>query len=81
MRPKAISVVPQQDYHLLVTFDNNEERLFDVKPYFDFKPFAELKNTTLFRTVKISGLSVKWLHGQDVCPDDLYYNSVPKTIY
>ena len=76
-RPRAIKVNPQPDYCLLVTFSNNERRLFDVKPYLDFLPFRELRNASLFNTVKPAGLSVEWLHGQDVCPDDLYYNSVP----
>jgi hypothetical protein len=70
-------VEPRPDYWLLVTFSNNEKRLFDVKPYLDFKPFNELRNTTLFDTVKPAGLSVEWLHGQDICPDELYYNSLP----
>ena len=77
LRPKAIGVTPQDDYCLIVTFNNNEKRLFDVKPYFDFKQFTELKNPVLFRTVKPAGLSIEWLHGQDICPDELYYNSVP----
>jgi len=76
-RPKAIEVNVQHDYCLLVTFNNNEKRIFDVKPYFEFKPFSELKNITLFNTVKPAGLSIEWLHGQDICPDDLYYNSIP----
>ncbi|MDR1565473.1 MAG: DUF2442 domain-containing protein [Oscillospiraceae bacterium] len=33
LRPKAVQVKPCPDYLLLVTFDNNEKRLFDVKPY------------------------------------------------
>jgi hypothetical protein len=37
----------------------------------------ELKNITLFNTAKPAGLSIEWLHGQDICPDELYYNSVP----
>jgi hypothetical protein len=77
LRPKAIDVKTCLDYCLLVTFSNNEKRLFDVKPYFDFKPFSELGNVTLFNTAKPAGLSVEWLHGQDICPDELYYNSVP----
>ena len=77
LRPKAIAVTPSDDYCLIVEFNNNEKRLFDVKPYFNFKPFAELKNPLLFKTVKPAGLSVEWLHGQDICPDDLYYNSIP----
>jgi hypothetical protein len=77
LRPMAVEVVPQEDYCLLVTFNNSEKRVFDVKPYLDFKPFNELKSTTLFKTVKPAGLSVEWLHGQDICPDELYYNSIP----
>ena len=77
IRPKAINVEPQSNYCLLVIFNNDEKRIFDVKPYLDFKPFRELKNLAIFRTVKTAGLSVEWIHGQDICPDELYYNSVP----
>jgi len=77
IRPRAIKVEPKPNYFLLVTFSNNEQRLFDVKPYLNFKAFAELKNLAVFNTVKPTGLSIEWLHGQDICPDELYYNSVP----
>ena len=76
-RPRAIDVTVEQDYCLLVTFSNKEKRIFDVKPYFGFKPFDELRNPVLFSTVKPAGLSIEWIHGQDICPDDLYHNSVP----
>ncbi len=42
LRPKAIDVKVCPNYCLLVTFNNNEGRLFDVKPYLNFKPFSEL---------------------------------------
>jgi hypothetical protein len=77
IRPKAVKVSTQADYCLLVTFSNEEERIFDVKPYLDFKPFAELRNPVIFNTVKPAGLSIAWIHGQDICPDELYYNSTP----
>lgn len=77
MRPKAVKVIPQSDYCLLVFFGNGEKRIFDVKPYLTFKPFEELRNLAVFNTVKPSGLSIEWIHGQDICPDELYYNSVP----
>ncbi len=76
LRPKAIKVEVKEDYSLLVTFNNSEKRLFDVKPYLEFKAFSELKNEKLFSTVKVGGLSIEWLHGQDICPDELYYNSI-----
>ena len=77
IRPKAIDVEPYSDYCILVTFSNYEKRLFDVKPYLDFKPFNELKNITLFNTVKSAGLSIERLHEQDICPNELYNNNLP----
>ena len=77
IRPKAVNVTTQPDYCLLVTFNNGEKRIFDVKPYLDFKPFIELKKLSIFNTVKPAGLSIEWIHGQDICPDELYFNSVP----
>ncbi|MCL2821207.1 MAG: DUF2442 domain-containing protein [Oscillospiraceae bacterium] len=76
LRPKAVEVSVQPDYKLLITFNNNEKRVFDVTPYLEFQPYNELKNTVIFNTVKPAGLSIEWIHGQDICPDDLYYNSV-----
>ena len=77
-RPKAIAVEPKlEDYSLVVTFDNAEKRVFDVKPYLDFGPFQELKIPALFKTVRPAGLSVEWIHGQDICPDELYDSSTP----
>ena len=77
IRPKAMDVIPQPDYCLLVVFSNGERRIFDVKPYLEFTAFIELKNLTIFNTVKPAGLSIEWIHGQDICPDELYYNSIP----
>ena len=39
--------------------------------------FGELIDKNIFNTVHIAGLSVEWVNGQDVCPDDLYYSSIP----
>lgn len=76
MRPKAIDVKILKDYNLEITFDNNEKRIFDVKPYFKFKIFQELKDEEKFSTVKVAGLSIEWENGADICPDELYNNSV-----
>ena len=77
LRPTAIAVEPRPDYCLLITFDNAEKRVFDVKPYLAGKLFEELRNPVFFRLAAPAGLSVEWPHGQDICPDELYYNSVP----
>lgn len=75
MRPKAIDVNVLNDYKLEILFDNNEKKIFDVNPYFKFKKFQELKDKNIFQTVKISGLSIEWENGADICPDELYNNS------
>lgn len=75
MSPKAIDVKVLENYELEIKFDNNEKRRFDVKPYFKFKRFEELKDSKRFQTVKVAGLSIEWANGADICPDELYNNS------
>ena len=77
MRPRATKVLPLSDYRLLVTFSNGETRVFDVKPYLEFKAFDVLKDRTLFENVHVGGLSIEWSTGQDICPDELYFDSIP----
>lgn len=78
MRPKAIDVKVLNNYELEITFNNNEKKIFDVKPYLKFKQFEQLKDIKMFNTVKVAGLSIEWENGADICPDELYNNS--KTI-
>lgn len=77
MGPKAIDVKTLEGYKLLIVFDNGEKRIFDVNPYMNHKVFAELKNKEIFKTVKVGGLSIEWINGADICPDELYNNSIP----
>ncbi len=77
IRPYAVTVKPLEDYRLELTFDNGETRIFDVKPYIKGSFMGELADQSYFTAVRIGGLSVEWPHEQDLCPDDIYYNSVP----
>lgn len=77
MTPTAIEVKPLDDYKLLVTFDNREKKIYDAKPLIRGEWFGQLQNIEIFKTVHIAGISVEWADGQDVCPDDLYFNSIP----
>ena len=76
----AVSVIPLEDYRLQVEFDNGEVRIFDVKPLIRGSWMGELADKAYFKTVRIGGLSVEWPHEQDICPDQLYENSVPVTL-
>ena len=78
--PTAIKVQPLDDYKLLVTFENNEARIYDLKPTLkemQGKWYGELFDADYFRMVSIGGGSVEWPNEQDICPDCLYEDSIP----
>lgn len=76
MSPTVVHVEPRENYMLYLEFDNGEKKIFDVKPYIHGDFYGQLENEGYFRTVKANGFSVEWARKQDLCPDELYYNSV-----
>lgn len=68
-------VKPQDNYLLLLTFENGEQRQFDMKPYLDFGIFRELKDPGLFKTVKTSFDTIEWDNEADFDPEILYQKS------
>jgi len=71
------AVKPQNDYKLLLTFENDEQGLFDMKPYLDFGPvFRELKEPSMFNSVRVYFDTVSWANEADLDPEILYPNSV-----
>ncbi len=77
MNPRVKAVESSPDYTILLTFTNGEIRRFNVKPYLEFGIFRELKNGSMFNSVKPFLGSVQWANGQDFCPDTFYLESVP----
>jgi hypothetical protein len=68
-------VKPQDDYTLLLTFENGEKRQFDVKPYLHLGIFQELKDKRLFKTVRKSFDTIEWENEADFDPEFLYEKS------
>ena len=68
-------VEPMPDYRLLLTFENGQRRIFDVKPYMSKGIFSDLTDDSLFRSVHISFDTVAWNNGADLCPEVLYAES------
>ncbi|WP_420207964.1 DUF2442 domain-containing protein [Candidatus Electronema sp. JC] len=75
MNPRVKNAVPDKDYTVKMIFDNDEEKLFDVKPYLEKGVFQELKDMQIFKTVRPVMGSIQWKNGQDFCPDTLYLQS------
>ena len=69
------SVRPLSEYQLLLTFENGEKKIFDMKPYLDKGIYKELKDETKFKTVRISFDSIEWCNNADIDPEFLYEKS------
>ncbi len=52
MNPRVAEVKPNPDRTLTLTFTNGEVRTFDVNPYLDKGIFRELKDMSLFNSVR-----------------------------
>jgi hypothetical protein len=81
MNPRVKHVKPNPDYTITLTFTNEEVKVFDMKPYLEIGIFKELKNRSLFNSVKAFLGSIQWKNGQDLCPDTLYLESITKIEY
>ncbi len=72
------SVIPLDNFILLLEFNNEEKRIFDVKPLFDKPVFQPLKDLELFRKVHIIyDYTIAWNDEIDMCPASLYLDSIP----
>lgn len=69
MNPRVTAVKPHPDYTITLVFTNGEVRRFDVKPYLDKGFFRELKDMSVFNSVRPSLGSVQWENGQDFCQE------------
>ena len=72
---KAVKALP--DFRLLITFENGEEKVFDVGDYLHRGLFRELKEVSLFQSACVSFDTVEWANGASICPETLYEDSVP----
>ena len=72
-----IDAKPLEDYKLLLTFDNNEKRIFNMTPYLGKGIFTELKDLKTFSSVRVDFDSISWSNGADLDPEILYEDSLP----
>ena len=72
---EIIKVEPLKDYKLLLTFDNNEKRIKDMKPYLKKGIFKKLKDINIFNSVEIKYGTISWGEDLDICADSLYDTS------
>lgn len=75
--PNIVDVKPLENYCIYLKFENGEEKVYDVKREINtIKFYDKLKDKTYFKSVKPMGDTVVWKNGEDIAPENLYYNSI-----
>ena len=73
----SLDDVANDDFELLLTFNNGEKRIFDAHQIMYMEAFTPLKNIEFFKLVKVKFGTVVWPRDIDYCPDMLYEQSKP----
>lgn len=74
--PKSVEIKVLENYKLWLKFENGEQKIFNMEKYIHEKFYQKLKNRKYFERVKVSGNTIEWENGEDVAPENLYYDSV-----
>ncbi len=61
-----------KNYELLLSFNNNEQKIVDLKDKLDGDIFQPLKDIEFFKKFKINFNTVEWENGADFAPEFLY---------
>ena len=78
--PRITDVKPLEDMNLMVTFDNNLEKKYDVKSLLDkYAVFEELKNEEIFNLVHVEcgGFGIAWTDEIDLSRYEIWHNGSP----
>jgi hypothetical protein len=77
--PKIKTASPIDDHTLMVIFDNNDKRKYDVKPLLSKSMFEPLKNPVLFKSFSIEngGYAIIWNENIDLSEYELWVHGQP----
>ena len=78
MTPEVVSFTYLDGFRLLITFENEEKRIFDVEPYLDKSSLTRpLRSTDYFRQAFCSEGTIEWPNGLNFCQDTFYGLGIP----
>ncbi len=69
---KVVNAKAENDFSLVVEFNDGSIKRFDMKPYLDCEVFKLLKDLNYFKRIKIAFGTVQWQDEQDISPETLY---------
>jgi hypothetical protein len=68
------SVKALENYKLLITFEQNIKKIFDMRPYLQYSMYKPLEDITLFNSVSTNGQTAVWNDEIDIAPETLFEN-------
>ena len=77
MNPRVKAVHYDEPYKLIVTFSNDEIRIFDLASYLQYPVYLPLQDTAFCKKAKVVLGTVVWNETIDFDPDTLYLESKP----
>ena len=77
--PKIRSALPLDDHTLMVVFDNNEKRKYDIQPLLSKSMFEPLRNPVFFKAFNIEkgGYAITWNENIDLSEYELWIRGQP----
>lgn len=73
--PDIKNVEILKEYKLLLTFSNDEVRLFDIKPYLKYPVFKALNSESELNMFSIVDGTIEWKCGAELSADTFYLGS------
>lgn len=74
--PNPVEVKALGNDKVWLKFKNGEEKILDMKKYIHQKFYRRLKDEKYFKNVKVAGNTIVWENGEDIAPENLYYDSI-----
>lgn len=75
--PRVKEVRVLDNTHIYLKFADGKEKIYDMRELIEKNQFyMKLKNKEYFNQVAPRGTSIEWPDGEDVCPENLYYDSL-----
>ncbi|MFO7761956.1 MAG: DUF2442 domain-containing protein [Thermodesulfobacteriota bacterium] len=77
--PRIKNATPLDDHTLMVVFDNNDKRKYDIRPLLSKSMFEPLKNPVFFKAFNIEngGYAIIWNENIDLSEYELWSHGQP----
>lgn len=75
--PRIEQAYVLKDKLVYIKFCDGKEKVFDMSNLIETNEFyKKLNNRDYFNKVHPRGITIEWPNGEDVCPENLYFDSV-----